>query len=273
MTITPIQNYTDKELNFNFSSPENDYTFNFLDIIEPNNGRLLREIKVTFKGADITEDLYGSWHYTDMIEPYNYEFSSSDGGHLFFPSENSFIVYNTKTNSKATFQKNHSIGINYFDKNFLLIIGPKRLTVIDLVNYKSEEIVTDFLLDFAFFKESSLFLISLQNGLYSYNKTTKSFDLKDIIFQPETIFPNDYYKEYENVSKDQNRGFTFALGVKALNNTTTQYNINSWKFVSRRSNHQLIIGTNVPNNTEKVKDPYSYTHWFYGNVRHATLDY
>jgi len=49
MTITPIQNYTDKELNFNFSSPENDYTFNFLDIIEPNNGRLLREIKVTFK--------------------------------------------------------------------------------------------------------------------------------------------------------------------------------------------------------------------------------
>lgn len=273
MKITPIKNYSDKDLNFKFYSPENKYTISFLDIVEPNNGRLLREVKAAYNGADITAELYGNWNFTDLIEFDKFEFSSSDGGHLFFPSEDSFIVYDTKTNAKIKFHKSHSFDLNYFDKNFLFILGQNKLTVIDLFNNKSEEIETDFIFDFAFFKESELYFLSLEKGLYQYDKSKKTFELINNIELPKNIFPNDYYKEFEIVSNDKNRGFTFALGVKTLNKKTKNYHINSWNLVSRQTNNKLIIGTNVPEKTEKLKDTYSYTYWFYGNARYATLDY
>jgi hypothetical protein len=94
-------------------------------LIEPNNGRMLLEARLTLNGEDMTEFYFGKWNYINYIG--QYEPLSDDKSWIYIPHEGDHFLINAQSLEKIPLPS-LNLSAAYFIKNvfyqqFLVVLS------------------------------------------------------------------------------------------------------------------------------------------------------
>ena len=128
-------------------SQHHDFKIDLLSLDEPNNGRMILKVKLTFNGQDVTQRILGQWSYIHNISDDQFNIDSLDKKSIYIPAEGNSIIFHpdnfethrilTKSNSIQEY-----IG-NIFGQKRLIELYSKTIVVTDLLTLKSKIITVD----------------------------------------------------------------------------------------------------------------------------------
>ncbi len=133
--------------NYIFPTSKGDLCLNIINSIEPNNGRMLNEVRLLLKTKDKIEDktieYFENWNYINYYLN-EYQGISDDKKWIYIPKEMEHFIINTQT-LKKTVLPNLELSAasfirNIFYKQFLIIFGYKQIIITNLETNEVEDI-------------------------------------------------------------------------------------------------------------------------------------
>ncbi|WP_276483536.1 hypothetical protein [Paraflavitalea pollutisoli] len=91
-----------------------------IDIAEPNNGRMLYEVKLSLNDTDVTKKYFGSWSYINMNLS-EYTPVSADKKWIYIPNESNHFLINADTLEKVELPTAAFFKANQFTDDYLLV--------------------------------------------------------------------------------------------------------------------------------------------------------
>jgi hypothetical protein len=129
------------------TSQYHDFKIDLISLDEPNYGRVLWKVKLTFNGQDLTQQLLGQWNYIHDISDNKLNVDSLEGNSIYIPAElNSIIFQPEHFKTHKILAKSNSIERyigNIFGRKRLIELYSKTIIVTDLLSLKSQIIPAD----------------------------------------------------------------------------------------------------------------------------------
>lgn len=130
---------------YDFKTEKGKLILQCLDVVEPNNGRMLYKISLTLENEDVTNKYFGNWHFINFFLE-NYTAISNDNKWIYILNEGSHFLINTNDLQKihlpyievlaATFIE------NVFISKYLIILSMETVVIKNLENGKARKLNT-----------------------------------------------------------------------------------------------------------------------------------
>lgn len=164
------------------------FALELLKGVEPNYGRQLWETLLSIDGRDVTQEYFG-WSNYVHFDLRQYNFLSLDQKYFFVPSESQGFLIQTSSLRKFGLPGGDTgsfVG-NIFYENYLLCIYTKRVILINLTNFVTNQIgLFENLYDYslyigkAYFENGELIIEGIMQGdtvKYKYNFKSLTVEL------------------------------------------------------------------------------------------------
>ncbi len=173
-------NMTNDNEKYSFQTDKGILELNLIDVVEPNNGRMLYKVLLHLDNEDITKKYFDNWNFINFYLD-KYAPLSVDKKWIYIPKEGDHFLIDTQnlekkilpnlTLSAATF-----IG-NYFLDNYLIILGSEEIVQKNLLT-KTTKLLKQvdkqiYFRELKIFSEQKL-LLTLSNG------QTKKIDIETL---------------------------------------------------------------------------------------------
>ncbi|GAA4151057.1 hypothetical protein GCM10022217_04580 [Chryseobacterium ginsenosidimutans] len=120
---------------FNFLTEKSILKLKCIDIVEPNNGRMLYKVDLFLNNKNVTEEYFGKWNYINF---YLTQYSPNNNDWIYIPKEGEHFLIKISTLEKvelpyiplsaATFIK------NIFVHDYLIILCSDQIIFKNLIN-------------------------------------------------------------------------------------------------------------------------------------------
>ena len=115
---------------FQFETIQGKLSLICLDVVEPNNGRMLYKVKLTLNDIDITASYFGTWNYINC-HLRNYSSTSIDKKWFYIPKEGNHFLIHSETLQKEELPYLSVSAVtfkgNYFTENHLIVFSSEEI--------------------------------------------------------------------------------------------------------------------------------------------------
>lgn len=115
---------------FSFQTDKGILELVLIDVVEPNNGRMLYKVILNLKNEDITKNYFDNWNFINFNLD-RYSPLSIDKKWIYIPKEGDHFLIDTQNLEKKILPKlNFSAATfigNYFLDNYLIILGSEEI--------------------------------------------------------------------------------------------------------------------------------------------------
>ena len=130
---------------YEFKTEQGELVLQALDVVEPNNGRMLYIVSLTLEKTDVTKKYFMNWNYINYCLD-NYNPISNDNKWIYIPNEGSHFLIRTYDLQKIVLPYIATFAVtfieNIFFKKYILIMSKEIVVIKNLENGKTQKIDT-----------------------------------------------------------------------------------------------------------------------------------